>query len=93
MLDGYLSTLLCWIYFRNKFGRFKFYANLTMYTLYLILLTIYYMSVPFISTNILDNVRSCPVLLTDAEKQNQTIVQAKIDVSFYVRSDVILMSY
>ncbi|KAK3090273.1 hypothetical protein FSP39_010553 [Pinctada imbricata] len=62
----------------RKFGRFQFYANLFMYIVYLILQTLYTLFIPKIKTNLLDNVRRCPVYLTAEEQNNQTAIDIKV---------------
>ncbi|XP_069125234.1 transient receptor potential cation channel subfamily A member 1-like isoform X2 [Argopecten irradians] len=49
----------------RNFGRILFYLNLASYLIYLVILLTYMGLVPKITTNIMDDVRSCPVIVND----------------------------
>ncbi|XP_048757850.2 transient receptor potential cation channel subfamily A member 1-like [Ostrea edulis] len=58
----------------KTFGRPVYYLNVTLFILYLGMINIYGIFMPKISTNLLDNVRRCPITLNSTMLQNQTVV-------------------
>lgn len=58
----------------KKFGRLVYYFDVTLFLMYLALINIYCITMPKITTNLLDNVRRCPIFLTTDQAQNQTLV-------------------
>ncbi|KAH3861103.1 hypothetical protein DPMN_024031, partial [Dreissena polymorpha] len=61
----------------RKFGSYILYINLFIYVIYVATLNIYMTLMPSIATNVLDNIRQCPVFLTEEEATNETIVNMK----------------
>ncbi|CAH1795593.1 unnamed protein product [Owenia fusiformis] len=59
-----------------KFGMLCFILNLLLYVVFLVLLTIYtsFAGEP-ITTDLIDNVRYCPIYLNATERQNETLVE------------------
>ncbi|KAL5018902.1 hypothetical protein ScPMuIL_004624 [Solemya velum] len=58
----------------NKFGRFIFYLNLLLYFLYLALLSAYTILSPKIHSTLIDDVRQCPIYLSEEDQLNKTLV-------------------
>nr|XP_022316497.1 transient receptor potential cation channel subfamily A member 1-like [Crassostrea virginica] len=58
----------------RTFGRPVYFFDVTLFLLYLTIINIYCISMPKISTNLLDNVRRCPIFLDASMTSNQTIV-------------------
>ncbi|XP_060064198.1 transient receptor potential cation channel subfamily A member 1-like [Ylistrum balloti] len=58
----------------RNFGRVLFYLNLASYFLFLIILLTYMALVPKITTGILDDVRSCPVIVNATEAEDPILL-------------------
>lgn len=77
---------------RKKFGRLVYYFDVTLFLMYLILINMYCITMPKITTNLLDNVRRCPIFLTTEQAQNQTLVDHLIQVSVSHTSGFLVLS-
>lgn len=77
---------------RKKFGRLVYYFDVTLFLMYLTLINMYCITMPKITTNLLDNVRRCPIFLTTEQAQNQTLVDHLIQVSVSHTSGFLVLS-
>ncbi|XP_062599136.1 transient receptor potential cation channel subfamily A member 1-like, partial [Saccostrea cucullata] len=58
----------------KKFGRPVYYLNVLLFVVYLTLINVYCITMPKITTNLLDSVRRCPIYLNATQLANQTLV-------------------
>ena len=79
ILDTTNYGIFVFIYRVNR-GYVHFYLNFTIYAIYLLVLQLYAYVMPKIKTNVLDNVRSCPLPLNDSMLADPAVVNTYKEV-------------
>ena len=76
----YIYNYSAFVFSRRNFGRYILYSNLFIYVVYVATLNTYMTLVPAMATSVVDNDRHCPVVLTEDEALNETIVEQRKQV-------------